>query len=46
MIGQELAEPVAALVDRWHLQLEERFPQTPGSPRNFVAAARRADGAA
>lgn len=46
MIGQELAEPVAALVDRWHLQLEERFPQTPGSPGNFVAAARRADGAA
>jgi streptomycin 6-kinase len=46
MIGQELAEHVAALVDRWHLQLEERFPETPGSPGNYVAAARRAGGAA
>jgi streptomycin 6-kinase len=46
MIAQELAERVAALVDRWRVQLEERFPETPGSPGNFVAAARRADGAA
>src|SRR5947209_14907577 len=46
MIGQQLAEQVATLVVRWRLQLEERFPETPGSPGNFVAAARRADGAA
>jgi streptomycin 6-kinase len=45
MIGQELAERVAALVDGWRLQLEEPFPETPGSPGNFVAAARRADDA-
>jgi len=43
-IGQELAQRVAALVERWRLQVEERFPETPGSPGNFVAAARRADG--
>ena len=43
-IGHELAKRVAALVDRWRLELELRFPETPGSPGNFVAAARRADG--
>jgi streptomycin 6-kinase len=43
-IGQGFAEQVAAVVDRWRVQLEERFPETPGTPGNFVAAARRADG--
>lgn len=44
VVIQELAERVAALVHHWHLQIEARFPETPGSPGNFVAAARRADG--
>ena len=44
LIAQELADRVAALVDRWKLRLEARFPETPGSPRNFVAAVRRLDG--
>ena len=32
------------LAARWSLTLEPRFPPTPGSPGNFVAPARRADG--
>jgi streptomycin 6-kinase len=39
-----LSERVAALVARWDLVLEGRFRDTPGSPGNFVAPARRADG--
>ncbi len=35
---------VAALAARWGLALEGRFPDTPGSPGNFVASARRVDG--
>lgn len=42
--SQELADRLGALVDRWRLRLEERLPQTPGSPGNFVAGVRRADG--
>jgi len=34
----------ASLVARWGLVLEGRFPETPGSPGNFVVCARRADG--
>src|SRR5437870_316036 len=39
-----LYERVAGLASRWRLVLERRFPDTPGSPGNFVAAACRADG--
>jgi streptomycin 6-kinase len=39
-----LVERVAALVARWELDLEPRFAETPGSPGNFVAPARRRDG--
>ena len=35
---------MAVLVARWGLALEARYPATPGSPGNFVASARRADG--
>ena len=42
--AEDLAERVAALVQCWDLRLETRFPPTPGSPGNFVAAAQRADG--
>jgi streptomycin 6-kinase len=44
MSEQQLDARVAALVYRWGLLVEERFPDTPGSPGNFVAAAMRADG--
>jgi streptomycin 6-kinase len=44
LIAQELDDRVAALVDRWQLRLEARLPQTPGSPGNFVAGVRRANG--
>ena len=40
----DLSEQVAALTERWELQIERRFPATPGSPGNFVATALRADG--
>jgi streptomycin 6-kinase len=39
-----LSERVAALVARWGLALEGRFPDTPGGLGNFVASARRANG--
>jgi streptomycin 6-kinase len=39
----DLSERVAALVARWGLVLEGRYPDTPGSPGNFVAAAQRSD---
>jgi streptomycin 6-kinase len=39
-----LADRVVALSVRWELALEARFPDTPGSPGNFVAPAQRADG--
>ena len=39
-----LRERVALVVARWGLALDERYPATPGSPGNFVAPARRADG--
>src|SRR3977135_3058929 len=41
-----LSERVATLVARWGLVLERRFPDTPGSPGNFVAAAQQANGVA
>jgi streptomycin 6-kinase len=41
---RRLAERAAAVARRWELSLEERFPFTPGSAGNYVAAAKRADG--
>ena len=40
-----LLERVAVLAAHWGLVLEAPFPQTPGSQGNFIAPARRADGA-
>ena len=39
-----LPERAAALATEWELTLGARFPETPGSPGNFVAPAFRADG--
>jgi streptomycin 6-kinase len=40
----DLEARVRSLTARWHIALEARFARTPGSPGNFVAPGRRADG--